>query len=89
VALSSFKVSLDTSPVKPEGEGGLFCGQFFIRLRRRSRLRALTPGYSMHFGESRHFGVQARALSVDEYVTRASTLRVLKLVASADFASGG
>jgi len=50
----------------------------FIRLRRKPRLRAVT-----------HFGVQARALPVDECVTRASTLRVLKPVASADSATGG
>ena len=37
----------------------------------------------------RHFGVQAWALPVDECVTCASTLDVLKLVASANFASGG
>jgi hypothetical protein len=43
----------------------------------------------MRFGESRHFGVQARALPMDECVTRGFTLQVLKLVASADFASGG
>jgi hypothetical protein len=61
----------------------------FIRLRRRPRLRAETPGYTMRFGKSRHFGVQARALPIDECVTLALTLNVLKLVASADFASGG
>jgi hypothetical protein len=41
------------------------------------------------FGDKRHFGVQARALLVDECVTGTSTLHVLKLDASADFASGG
>jgi hypothetical protein len=61
----------------------------FIRLRRRPRLRAVTSDYTMRLDESRHFGVQARALPVDEGATRDSTLHVLKLVASADFASGG
>ena len=36
-----------------------------------------------------HSGVQARVLPVDECVTRASTLRVLKHVASADSVNGG
>ncbi len=35
-----------------------------IRLRRRPRLRAETVACMGPFGEDRHFGVQARALSV-------------------------
>jgi hypothetical protein len=37
-----------------------------IRLRRRPRLRAETPGDTMCFGDRRHFGVQARPMAVDE-----------------------
>jgi hypothetical protein len=39
-------------------------GRDFIRLRRRSRLRAETVACMGPFGEDRHFGVQARALPV-------------------------
>jgi len=38
----------------------------FIRLRRRPRLRAETVACMGAFGEDMHFGVQARALPVDE-----------------------
>ena len=38
----------------------------FIRLRRRPRLRAETVTCPRAFGEDMHFGVQARALPVDE-----------------------
>jgi len=34
--------------------------QQFIRLRKRPRLRAVTPAYTKRFGGGRHFGVQAR-----------------------------
>ena len=34
--------------------------QEFIRLRKRPRLRAVTPAYMKRFGGGRHFGVQAR-----------------------------
>jgi hypothetical protein len=49
-----------------------------IRLRRRPRLRAETVACMGPFGEDRHFGVQARALPVDECVNCARIIHELK-----------
>jgi len=41
-------------------------GRFFIRLRRRPRLRGETFASMVAFGEDVHSGVQAQVLPVDE-----------------------
>jgi hypothetical protein len=61
----------------------------FTHLRRRPRLRAETVASTGAFGEDMHFGVQARAVPVDECVKAGKLFMCSKLDASVDFATGG